>query len=348
MESPRHCLNCAAPLPDGGHYCPECGQKDSPSRVPAREILGEFFSTVLSWDHRLWQTLRVILRPGQLTRVYFQGKRASYIAPARLFLFAVLLHLAVINFFLSPDLFKSEDTQRIGRELVDLDHTIRELRDWRGKLAEERPADPGQLEAADSLLRTLEDRFRVMHDKRTISINLPLVSDQTLVLPIFELETGDPDSLCRRHGIHSVTGRVFIHQLLKAYRHPRNFGNFVVARLSWMIFLLVPLMALVLFGLYWRRPYYYIEHLIFTMHVHVVAFLAVSLGLILDAWLDQSLTGWFFLASLVYTLLALKRYYGQGWWRTGLKFTLYHFAYFWAGLCTGLLLLLVGFLLFSA
>jgi hypothetical protein len=316
--------------------------------VPAREILGEFFSTVLAWDNRLWQTLSVILRPGQLTQAYFQGKRASYIAPARLFLFAVLLHLAVINFFLSPDLFKSEDTQRIGQELVDLDRTIKELRDWRSELAKEGYADPGQVEAVDSLLLNLEDRFRVMHDKRTISINLPLVSDQTLVLPIFELETSDPDSLCLQHGIHSMTGRLFIHQLLKAYRHPRNFGNFVVARLSWMIFLLVPIMALVLYVLYWRRAYYYIEHLIFTMHVHVVAFLGVSLGLILDTWLNLHISLWLFLAGLVYTLLAMKRYYGQGWLRTSLKFAFYHIAYFWVGLGTGLLLLLVGFLLFSA
>lgn len=347
METPDQCPNCGTPLQTGAGYCPACGQKKAPSRVPASEILGEFFSTVLAWDSRLWRTLKRSLAPGELTIAYFKGKRASLIPPARLFLFAVLLHLAVINYFLSPNLFQSDNDQRLGQEMVDLERSIQLARQSREQWTDSSRVAPGSLEALDTMIRQWEDKIASLESKRVLNFNVPLVSERQLSFSLLELETSHPDSLCKQHGITSMSGRLIIHQLIKAYRHPRNFGNFIVARLSWMIFLLVPLMALVLFLLYLRGPWYYIEHLIFIMHVHVAAFLLVSFGLVMDSWSPVPLSGWCLAGSLGYTFMAMKRFYGQGWMKTSLKFILYHIAYVWVGAATGVLLLVAGFLLFS-
>jgi len=75
-----------------------------------------------------------------------------------------------------------------------------------------------------------------------------------------------------------------------------------------MMFFLLPVAALQLKVLYWRRKKLYIEHLIFSLHVHAVIF---SL-LILTVILDFKIVMWgVILASLIYLYLALKNFYAQ-------------------------------------
>ncbi len=75
-----------------------------------------------------------------------------------------------------------------------------------------------------------------------------------------------------------------------------------------MMFILLPVAALQLKVLYWRRKKLYIEHLIFSLHVHAFIF---SL-LILTVILDYKLVMWaVIIASLLYLYLALKNYYQQ-------------------------------------
>lgn len=75
-----------------------------------------------------------------------------------------------------------------------------------------------------------------------------------------------------------------------------------------MMFLLLPVAAFQLKVLYVRRKKVYVEHLIFSLHVHAFIF---SL-LILTAILDYRLVLWaVILASLIYLYLAMKNYYEQ-------------------------------------
>ncbi len=91
-----------------------------------------------------------------------------------------------------------------------------------------------------------------------------------------------------------------------------------------MMFLLLPVAALQLKLLYWRRKKLYIEHLIFSLHVHAFIF---SL-LILTVILDFKLVMWVvILASLVYLYLAMKNYYKQSHPKTFTKMLLLLFSY---------------------
>lgn len=91
-----------------------------------------------------------------------------------------------------------------------------------------------------------------------------------------------------------------------------------------MMFLLLPVAALQLKVLYWRRKKLYIEHLIFSLHVHAFIF---SL-LILTVILNYKLVMWFvILASLVYIYMAMKNYYGQSYPKTATKMLLLLLSY---------------------
>lgn len=91
-----------------------------------------------------------------------------------------------------------------------------------------------------------------------------------------------------------------------------------------MMFFLLPVAALQLKFLYWRRKKLYIEHLIFSLHVHAFIF---SL-LILTVILDYKFVMWLvILCSLVYLYLALKNYYEQSHPKTFSKMLLLLFSY---------------------
>lgn len=102
-----------------------------------------------------------------------------------------------------------------------------------------------------------------------------------------------------------------------------------------VLFLMLPLVALMLKVLYLRRDFLYSEHLVFTLYFYNFIFLMASLILLLKLMPWTSLittagTWWIFL----WLPFAMKRVYRQGWWKTSLKYFLL--------LLSGLLLLISG------
>jgi len=84
-----------------------------------------------------------------------------------------------------------------------------------------------------------------------------------------------------------------------------------------MMFLLLPLFALFLKGLYWRR--FYVEHVIFALHLHAFAFLVlIPTVLIGYPLLTLSVT----MLVLAYLLVAMRTVYEDSWPLTVLKFFL--------------------------
>jgi len=87
------CLNCGAALMGG--YCHECGQ-----RAHVHRTLSAFWHDlahgVLHFEGKIWRTLPLLAwKPGDLTRRYIEGQRATFVSPIALFLFSVFLLFAV-------------------------------------------------------------------------------------------------------------------------------------------------------------------------------------------------------------------------------------------------------------
>ncbi|MBL9068372.1 MAG: DUF3667 domain-containing protein [Sphingopyxis sp.] len=88
------CLNCGTSLV--GSHCHRCGQ-----RVDVHRSFGaighDLVHAIFHFEGKLWNTLPMLAwRPGDLTRRYIHGERASFISPLALFLFAVFLTYAVL------------------------------------------------------------------------------------------------------------------------------------------------------------------------------------------------------------------------------------------------------------
>jgi hypothetical protein len=84
------CPNCGVPLK--GAWCYGCGQKGTEYQRSIWHLTAEAFEGLTHFDGRVWRTLpRLVLKPGQLTRDYLDGHRASQIAPFRLFLIVLVI-----------------------------------------------------------------------------------------------------------------------------------------------------------------------------------------------------------------------------------------------------------------
>jgi hypothetical protein len=114
---------------------------------------------------------------------------------------------------------------------------------------------------------------------------------------------------------------------------------------TWLI-VLVPTFALVLKVLYLRSGRLYAEHFIFALHVHAFAFVVGTVGVLLPATPGDILPKVALAWLAVYTVLAMRRVYGESYARTVGKFVALFGLYALALGATMLALLLAS--LFSA
>ncbi len=107
--------------------------------------------------------------------------------------------------------------------------------------------------------------------------------------------------------------------------------------ISFMMFVLMPVVALILALFYIRKKKYYFEHFIFSVMTHSVIFMIFSVAIILSWWIHSPWLNFFtMLISFLYIVSSLKYVYGGGWLKTLLKFSVMFSIY------TALLVIIIG------
>ena len=103
-----------------------------------------------------------------------------------------------------------------------------------------------------------------------------------------------------------------------------------VGKVPTVLFLILPVFAVLLKLLYARRGWYYSEHLVFGLHTHAFAFVVFSAVALLSGFAGGA--GWLSTLLLcaipLYFVVAQKRVYGQGWAKTIFKSLVLGWAYF--------------------
>lgn len=138
-----------------------------------------------------------------------------------------------------------------------------------------------------------------------------------------------------------------IEQLVKkktalAIENPGEFTGALTERMPYMMFLLLPVFALLLKLLYIRRGRLYMEHLIFTLHFHALTFFAFTAGVLMEEWGSpwvQEAGYWVLASPFLYLILSMRTVYEQGFVKTFFKACFLLFTY--------LLILLVGLILLA-
>jgi hypothetical protein len=102
-----------------------------------------------------------------------------------------------------------------------------------------------------------------------------------------------------------------------------------------MMLCCIPLFAFILKILYIRKGRYYVEHLVYSLHIHTFLYVAVIITALAVMGANRTvpalggwITGLMTCAILVQIFLSIRRVYRQGWFMTMLKFLFGGFAYF--------------------
>ncbi|MGZ8286726.1 MAG: DUF3667 domain-containing protein [Allosphingosinicella sp.] len=188
------CLNCGTERV--GPHCHQCGQSGQVHRT-LTAFWHDLAHSVLHFDGKLWRTLPLLAwRPGELTRRYVAGQRASFVSPMALFLFSVFLMFAIFSTIGGPvgssgsPKESREAAAAVAREKGELDGRIADLQRLRRELAARRQPTA----AIDAELRGLRRQRSALDTAQSIVLvpsATPKGSTKTMDLR-GEVDTGWP------------------------------------------------------------------------------------------------------------------------------------------------------------
>jgi len=327
-------------------FCPHCGQENIEPREPVGNLIAHFFKDITHFDGKFFQTLkRLATRPGFLTREYALGRRAHYVNPVRMYVFTsfvfFLIFFSIFNsgngsFDVSGAVLIKDPA---GVESMDsatrADYT-RQVNRLNGN-----PDQPMSMEAYRSFFEARQGKGRMQ-----------ITSGRYKSMEEF-------DSLKRSGQVdEGWAARMAIRQALvlkKKYNDNTPaiiraiFGK-LLHSLPQLLFISLPLLAIMLKLLYVRRKeFYYTDHAVFLLHFYIYMFLVMLVIFGLNeinwgrAWAVSTVLKTAISFYLFYYLYrAMRNFYRQGAGKTLLKYFL-----LLLGILVLVILLFVFFLAFS-
>jgi Protein of unknown function (DUF3667) len=318
-----HCENCGTQLQ--GHWCAKCGQPAIDYRRSFRHVIADLLNEFLNWDSKFFATIGLlVVRPWKLTNEFLAGHRVRYVHPLRLYLLASILFFFAVNYGarglrFEPGNLSPKDRAELEADLKkeDLPPAAREKLE---ALLRESPASPApspQTTAPSPSPAPKTDKQKQEFGK--VGERPFVVFDQAKSTTPFEswIEARAKEKM----GEHGTKMGLFISTL---------FSN-----LPYMMLCCIPLFALVLKILYVRRHIFYIDHLIYALHIHTFAYTGIMLIVLATIGLNRvipgPIAGWtialLWIAFLVQIFLSIRRVYCQGWFISIFKFLFGGFVY---------------------
>lgn len=314
------CLNCGTVVQ--GHYCHNCGQENVVPKETFWHMVTHFFNDITHFDGSFFTTVKDLLfKPGFLSKEYMSGKRVKYLHPVRMYVFtSAIFFLVFFGFFSGSDSVNiNSNTDINGKERLKLIE----------KLEKEY--------ANDESKKDIVLRLQVLKDTtKEISVaDLPLLLKDFTVLNITGegkkyRSVAEYDSMQKtlpagvKDGwFRSRIVRKEISLNIKFGSDPsaaaKKLGNSFLHKLPYLLFVSLPLFALILRLLYLRRKqFYFADHGIFTIHLYVFTFILLlavfflnSLESLTHLDIINYLIAVLFIILIIYLYKAMRYFYGQ-------------------------------------
>jgi len=323
------CENCGAQL--SGNYCAQCGQAAVDYRRSFRHVVADVLESFLNWDSKFFTTIALlILKPWRLTNEFLAGKRVRYVNPLRLYLLASILFFFAVN-------YGAKDLRLQPGKLSPKDRAELEADLKKGDLP---PAAREQLEAL--LLESPSPSSSPQSTSPSPTTNVPSPSPA----PETDKQRQEYGKIGERPFAvfdEAKSTTPFEHWIEarakdKMGEHGTKMGLFIAtlfSNLPYMMLCCIPLFAFVLKILYIRRHIFYIDHLIYALHIHTFAYVGIMLIVLATIGLNRTaqgpIAGWIiallWIAFVVQIFLSIRRVYRQGWFISTFKFFFGGFVY---------------------
>ena len=338
------CGNCGTKF--SGHFCSDCGEERDTHRRSLARLLHDLIEDVLSLDSRILRTANaLIFRPGELSCAFREGRLRRYVPPIRLYFFVTLLFFLTLSVtgvaLMRLEIVGRPVTPALRAKIENATNSalVKIQRDARKS---SRPLQTSKISSGHDniyivstqgkiLLPSLQADFFVR--KGTPAPKLSSDTREFLAKARLRLKK-EQAYLVARQSEWGIGDWVLSHAqraILVLERDPDAVNGPLMSWIPRALFLLLPIFAmlLALFYIGTRREFYFVDHLVFSLNFHSFAFVVLTLVAISTSVGNRFQLGWFALVAVgIYMLLAMKRFYGQGWVKSSLKFLCVSFIYF--------------------
>lgn len=342
----KNCLNCNAEVM--GTYCHVCGQENVEPKESALYLVRHFFEDITHFDGKFFTSLKyLITRPGFLSREYMNGRRASYLNPVRMYVFTSAIFFLIFFSVNHPEDRKMDDVLKVDinkkslQEIEAMDSAAFAAFTADINVRDGKPKKPMTRETFARYKDSVLEGGVISFSDRKYRTRAEYDSAQAIV--------SSKDGWIMKKLINKQI------ELNEKYRRSGNqlFNGLFAAllhKLPQMMFIALPLLALLLKLLYRRqRQYYFVSHGIFCIHLYIFIFIDILAILALNGL--HSWSGWNIFnilgsvlgfAAFFYMYKAMRNFYQQRRAKTILKFVLFNILNFIV-----LVTLFIIFLLFS-
>lgn len=333
----EHCANCGADML--GTYCSRCGQPTRHFIKFFPSVVREIVEDTLDIDGRFGRTIWTIMfRPGRATKDFLSGKRVHYTPPFRLYLFTSLLAFLLFSI----------EAGEIRRGFEDGANATNTSTQQVETDAEQLPlTNPDATEPDNPEANTIIDNPEsTSSDSGNLNIDIDDDEDADgFTIRINGNEDWDPVANPVNvgwlpDGVNALINGAIGNIKQNGPRIRKNPGllvDKVIQLLPQTLFILLPIFALILKFFYMFSKRYYMEHLIYSVHIHTFTLMILIVVTALNM-ADTKISGVLRIASesiqallmlwiLVYMFIAQKRVYNQGWFFTFIKYNLVYFTY---------------------
>lgn len=317
----KTCPNCERKHDLEFDFCPHCGQKTK-DELTIGVLFYNTISNYFSFDARFLKSfIPLVIKPGFLAKKFLEGKRLLYLHPAQMYLFISVIFFFLFSFVVRDQAAQVDET--LKRELDRAEKTIDTLKQTKLDSAQinavMKPIKDNQkafglkdeeLASIDSIVKNNDQKY-----DKSDGMNFNLSEVDSLI------EAGVDDSEIYEYmGMPEDAGlfkRRLYAQSLKFIKN-RSGGTILKSfydSIPIAMFFLLPIFAFILKILYYKRGKF-AHHLVFSFYFFSFLFTVFCL-LLIGNMIWENFPWWITLLIVVstyfYLLIALKRFYEQGW-----------------------------------
>lgn len=301
----ENCLNCGYPLI--GNYCGQCGQKAHLHKDNFLHMVLHFVGDYFHYDNKFWLTLKTMfVSPGKITAEFIAGRRVKYLNPIQLYIFVTALSFLFLlggskkgNRKADPIQITTGDLQISKKDSLKMQSDSL-YRDSLKQLVIENP------KRGLTDLFSFENDCNSKEDYNKQQAALPENERNSWLQSFFIRKSFDLD---KEYQSKDMINKIFMEKM--THNFPKVF------------FVLLPFFALLLKLVYIRKPFFYIDHVIFSLHFHAILFLVLDLQKLLSKILPKNSTAFVLLgvvaALSIYLFLSMRRVYNSSVVKTLIK-----------------------------
>jgi hypothetical protein len=299
------CLNCGAELQ--GHFCHVCGQENLEIKENFGHLMGHAISDYFHFDEKFFHTMKPLLfQPGKLTIDYMAGKRTQYLHPVRIYIFISLVFFVLL---FSGQSEKKGPEKQLSK--TQKDSVNRVVNHQLAKYGVDTSNDETVVKGKDTTV-FVNPLLKIKESNEKDTSYAQYLQNQQKLSP--DKRDGFLKSYYKKRKYEwKARGETTSEAIGESFKH--NFPK--------MMFLLLPLFAMLLRFTFWKNHKFYVEHLIYAFHLHCFIFLFLTLVMLCNMALPQawhSVSGWLDFAAAIavtwYVYRSLRVIYQRSRWRT--------------------------------